>query len=156
MQVCIIMSLKKLVSFRVHCAIPTTRIWAKDKKFWQREEAYAIARKSAKMVCNYNTCHGGRSWPRRVVPQHLIIWGRDPTLRGVQPTPIKFISIYIGQIESCLELLIILTFYVNLLMLHKHNNELYKNCTKAINIHIRNFLKNFILDIVGFTIYLMR
>ncbi len=156
MQVCIIMSLNKSGSFWVHCPTLATCIWAKDEKLWQREEAYAIARKSTKMVCNYNTCHGGKSWPRKVVCQHFIIWGRDPTLRGVQPTPIKFISNYIGQIEGCLGLLIILTFSVDLLMLDKHKNELYRNCTKVINIHIRNFLSNFTLDLVGFTIYLIK
>ncbi len=36
-------------------------------------------------------------------------------------------------------------------MLHKHKNELYRNCTRAINIHVCNFVRNFILDLLGFT-----
>jgi hypothetical protein len=86
-----------------------------------------------------------RSWPRRVVHQHLIIWGWDPTLCGVQPTHVRFISNDIGQIEGCVELLIIFTFFVDLLMLHKHKNELYSNYTRVI-----------IIDLVGFTIYFIK
>jgi hypothetical protein len=114
------MSVNILGSFLIHCPTPIARIWARDEQLWQRYEAYAITMKATKMVYNSNTCHGGRSWPRKVVCQHLIIWGRDPTLHGVQPTPIRFISNDGGQIEGCLELLIILTFFVDLLMLHKH------------------------------------
>jgi hypothetical protein len=65
---------------------PLARLWARDKKLWQKKEAYANARKAPKMIYNCNTCHGRKAWTRKVVCYHLNTWGRDPTLCNVKST----------------------------------------------------------------------
>jgi hypothetical protein len=86
---------------------PSTRLQAKNKKLWQKEEAYANAKKAPKTTCNCNTCHGGRAWTRKVVCCYLNSWGCDPTLRDVQPTSISShlnISIYshvVSKMSTC-------------------------------------------------------
>jgi hypothetical protein len=70
---------------RVHITLNlAARLQTRDEKLWRRKEAYANVKKLVKLTCNCNTYHGGQTWTRKVVQEHLYRYGHDPTLRNVK------------------------------------------------------------------------
>lgn len=59
-----------------------------------KRKAYANVKKLSKLPCNYNVCHGGRSWTRKVVHKHLKKFGHDPTLCSIKPTHVSIFYIF--------------------------------------------------------------
>jgi hypothetical protein len=70
------------------------RLHQRDEKMWQHEEAYVFSKRLPKMVCYCNFCHGGRTWPRKVVQQHLNTYSHDPTLHNAKLVAINVPSLF--------------------------------------------------------------
>jgi hypothetical protein len=76
----------QLGSTRVQPLSLESQLQARDEKLWQKEKAYANAKKLSKLPFNYNVCHGGRSWTWKMVHEHLYRFGRGPTLCNIKPS----------------------------------------------------------------------
>ncbi len=86
------MNSHRLNSLQVHGPLNLVGwLQLKDEKLWWKEEAYAL---SKMLRCNCNRCDGGRTWTQKVVREHLIAFGHDPTLQNVRLGSIRVLHLF--------------------------------------------------------------